>query len=148
MSANYYLELPEINDALIQDLAEITVDVVKGGASVGFMDPFELDEAIEFWKKVMVRVQNNEIILVVAKDTESHKAVGTAQLVISMPTNQTHRADVAKMQVHSSRRKEGIGGALLKHLEKVALEHGRYVLVLDTVPSLHQTWLANCRRNS
>ena len=133
MPENFFIECPIINDRLINDLAEVTVDVVKGGASVGFMDPFELDDAVKFWKKVVKRVENNEIILIVAKDSKSHKVLGTAQLVIDMPPNQTHRADVAKMQVHSSRRREGIGGALLGYIEKKALEVNRHVLVLDTV---------------
>lgn len=133
MSDKFYIESPVINDSLIHDLAEVTVDAVKGGASIGFMDPFTLEEAIAFWEKTTKRVKNNEILLLVAKDIETHKAVGTAQLVIDMPPNQTHRADVAKMQVHSSRQKQGIGGALLNALEKIAIENGRHVLVLDTV---------------
>ncbi|HEX8546186.1 MAG TPA: GNAT family N-acetyltransferase, partial [Cytophagaceae bacterium] len=49
-----------------------------------------------------------------------------------LPENQPHRADVAKMQVHSSARRQGVGEALLKQVEVEAKKAGRTLLVLDT----------------
>ena len=38
--------------------------------------------------------------MLVAEEPESGSIVGTVQVVLAMPDNQPHRADVAKMQVH------------------------------------------------
>ena len=59
--------------------------------------------------------------------------VGTAQVVWAQPENQPHRADVAKMLVHRRARRAGVGAALLEAVERGAFEHGRTLLVLDTV---------------
>jgi GNAT superfamily N-acetyltransferase len=117
---------------ILNGLAEVTLDVVEDGASVGFMDPFTLDKALKFWDKVKLRLERKEIVLLVAKDRKSDKIIGTVQLIIDLPENQPHRADVAKMQVHRSARRLGIGEALLKSIEKEALNIGRTLLVLDT----------------
>ena len=53
MSVNVYIECPEINTSLRDDLAEVTLDVVAGGSSVGFMNPFNLDDAKKFWDGVL-----------------------------------------------------------------------------------------------
>ena len=47
--------------------------------------------------------------------------------------NQPHRADVAKMQVHRSVRRNGVGAALMRAAEAAAREAGKTLLVLDTV---------------
>jgi GNAT superfamily N-acetyltransferase len=55
------------------------------------------------------------------------------QVVLAMPDNQPHRADVAKMQVHRCARRRGIGEALMRAAEATAREAGKSLLVLDTV---------------
>ena len=54
------------------------------------------------------------------------------QLVLAQTDNQAHRADVAKMLVHSTARRLGLGAALLQAAEKTALENRKTLLVLDT----------------
>ncbi|HWN87212.1 MAG TPA: GNAT family N-acetyltransferase, partial [Vicinamibacterales bacterium] len=44
-----------------------------------------------------------------------------------------HRADLAKMLVHHRTRRQGLGAALVRAAEGVALDCGRTLLVLDTV---------------
>ncbi|HEX5659742.1 MAG TPA: GNAT family N-acetyltransferase, partial [Polyangiales bacterium] len=61
------------------------------------------------------------------------RVVGTIQVVLSMPDNQPHRADIAKTQVHSSARRRGLGAALVRAAEAEAQQAGRTLLVLDTV---------------
>jgi GNAT superfamily N-acetyltransferase len=58
---------------------------------------------------------------------------GTVQLLLGMPDNQPHRADVCKMLVHRRARRWGVGAALMRKIEEVAREEGRTLLVLDTV---------------
>ena len=71
-------------------------------------------------------------VLLVTEDEQGH-AVGTVQLVLAMPDNQPHRADVAKMLVHRSARRRGVARRLMHAVEEVARDQGRTLLVLDTV---------------
>ena len=59
--------------------------------------------------------------------------VGTTQLVLDQPENQPHRADLAKMLVHRSARRQGLAERLLRAAEDTARECGKTLLVLDTV---------------
>jgi ribosomal protein S18 acetylase RimI-like enzyme len=54
------------------------------------------------------------------------------QLVLALPENQPHRADVSKMLVHRRARRRGVGEALMRAAEAAAREQARTVLVLDT----------------
>ena len=58
--------------------------------------------------------------------------MGTVQLVMCMPPNQPHRADVAKLLVQRTARGQGIGRLLMEHAEEVARLAGKTLLVLDT----------------
>src|SRR6185369_6650744 len=84
----------------VEALAEVTLDCVEGGASIGFMHPLPRVKAIAFWEGVMASAARGERIVLVAEDVASSTIVGTVQLVLALPENQPHRADVAKMQVH------------------------------------------------
>ena len=61
------------------------------------------------------------------------RIVGTVQLILAQPENQPHRADVAKMLVHRSARRRGIAQHLMAAVDDAAREHGKTILVLDTV---------------
>jgi len=132
MERPYYIERVTSQQDLLPGLVELTTDVVEGGASVGFMLPVSQTKILNFWKSVLIRVERSEIILIIARDTASHTIMGTVQLVLDLPENQPHRADVAKMQVLSAARNQGIGAALLKTIEGEAVKVGRWLLVLDT----------------
>jgi GNAT superfamily N-acetyltransferase len=118
--------------ARVEALAEVLIDCVEGGASVGFMLPLPREKAVAFWRGVANGVARGERVLLVAEDGEGH-LVGTVQLVLSMPDNQQHRADVAKMLVHRKARRRGVAQRLMAAVEDAAREEGRTVLVLDTV---------------
>jgi GNAT superfamily N-acetyltransferase len=97
------------------------------------MHPLSRDKAVAFWQGVLASAARGERIVLVAEDTETSTIIGTVQLVLSMPDNQPHRADVAKMQVHRRARRRGVGEALMREAEAAAREAGRTLLVLDTV---------------
>lgn len=118
---------------LAEALADVLLDCVAGGASVGFMDPLPRSRAIGFWQNVLAAAGRGERVVLLAEDEESGTIVGTVQLVLTMPDNQPHRADVAKMLVHRSARRLGLGEALMRAAEAAAREAGRTLLVLDTV---------------
>ncbi len=116
----------------VEALADVLVDCVEGGASVSFMLPLARDKAMAFWRGVADGVARGERALLVAEDGAG-RIVGTVQLVMAMPDNQPHRADVAKMLVHRRARRAGVGRRLLTALDEVAKAEGKTVLVLDTV---------------
>lgn len=118
--------------ACVEALADLLVDCVEGGASVSFMLPLAREKAVKFWCDVAESVARNERVLLVAEDG-SGQIVGTVQIITAQPENQPHRADIAKMLVHTRARRRGIAQHLMAQVEDAAREEGKHVLVLDTV---------------
>ena len=118
--------------ACIEALADVLIDCVEGGASVSFMLPLPREKALQFWRGVADGVARAERVLLIAQDGEG-QMLGTVQIILSMPDNQPHRADVAKMLVHRKARRRGVAQRLLAALDDAAREAGKSVLVLDTV---------------
>lgn len=119
-------------DAEIDMLAEVLRAVVHAGAGVSFFTPFSIEEARAFWvDNVLTAVRAGTRRVVVARLDQ--RIVGTVQLNLDTPPNQPHRADVAKLLVHPSARRRGIGRALMIALEGIARSEGRTLLTLDTV---------------
>jgi GNAT superfamily N-acetyltransferase len=114
----------------IDDLADVLVDCVEGGASVSFMLPFGRDDAARYFEKVIASVARGETVLLAAK--LDGRIAGTVQLGLDMPPNQPHRADIRKLLTHRSARGRGIGAALMARAETEAKQRGRTLLVLDT----------------
>jgi GNAT superfamily N-acetyltransferase len=120
----------QLSEADIDGLARVLLDCVDGGASVSFMAPFDLARARGFYEKVAADVARGTRVVLIADDEEG--VAGTVQLILDLPENQPHRADLAKMLVHRRARGRGIGDALLDRVEVEALRVGRPLLVLDT----------------
>jgi ribosomal protein S18 acetylase RimI-like enzyme len=113
-------------------LTDVLVDCVAGGASVSFMWPLPRERALAFWESALAAAERGERIVLLA-ETATGDVVGTVQVVLSLPDNQPHRGDVAKLLVHRSARRRGLGEQLMRALEASAREAGRTLLVLDTV---------------
>jgi len=118
--------------ACVDALADVLIDCVEGGASVSFMLPLPREKALAFWRGVADGVARGERVLLIAEDSEG-RIVGTVQMIMSLPDNQPHRGDVAKMLVHRRARRRGIAQRLMTALDDAAREEGKTVLVLDTV---------------
>ena len=118
-------------DAAIPDLAAILADAVAGGASVGFLLPFSSDDAEAWWRSLGRDVARGSVIVIVAR--LDRRVIGTAQLRLAQLPNARHRAEVAKVLVHRSARRQGIATALMREIERIALAEGRTLLVLDTI---------------
>jgi GNAT superfamily N-acetyltransferase len=123
------LDAPD--DAQIEQLAGVLMDCVEGGASVSFMQPLTRDCAVAFWRRVAQDVVAGRRALLIAEDAQG--LCGTVQLVLDLPENQPHRADISKMLVHRRARRQGLGTALMQAAESAARECGRTLLVLDAV---------------
>jgi len=114
----------------IPELALVLQDCVAKGASVSFMNPFSLAEAIGYFTDIAESVARQEIILFAA--IEKGRAVATVHQHPTWKPNQPHRAEIAKMLVHSAHRKQGIGQKLLETAEIEAKKRGYTLLTLDT----------------
>lgn len=117
--------------AEIDALCELLTDAVNGGASVGFLAPLAPASARAFWQRVTDGVARGARRLLVARDGDGRIA-GSVQLVLDLPENQPHRADLAKLLVHRRMRRQGVGEALMRAAEAAARDAGRTLLVLDT----------------
>lgn len=123
--------LDAVDEEQIDQLTDVLIDCVEGGASVSFMLPLTRDRAMAFWQRVAQDVATDKRALLVAEDDQG--ICGTVQLVFDLPENQPHRADVAKMLVHRRARRQGLGSALMSAAETTARQCGKTLLVLDTV---------------
>ena len=119
-----------IDESLVAGLADVLVDCVEGGASVSFMLPLTRERAAAFWREVGAGVAAGERALLIAEDEQG--VCGTVQVLLDMPENQPHRADVLKMLVHRRARRRGVGAALMRSAQESARECGKTLLVLDT----------------
>lgn len=115
---------PEDFPTVEHHLADILADGVNNGAAISFMQPYTTESALTFWRtKIFPEITTGKRILFVAYLDE--RPVGTVQLAIDQPPNQPHRADVAKMIVHSHARRHGIATRLLRALEQHAKSIGK-----------------------
>jgi GNAT superfamily N-acetyltransferase len=113
----------------IDDLRDVLLDCVADGASVNFMADLSPARAQAFWMDVASARDGR--VIIVAHDPAG-RAIGTAQMIPAPQDNQPHRADVAKMLVHTRARRMGLGAALLDAVESAARSAGKTLLTLDT----------------
>jgi ribosomal protein S18 acetylase RimI-like enzyme len=112
-------------------LTALLKDAVDSGASVGFLPPLAEAEGEAYWQGVVAAVRDGSCILLGAREADG-VLVGTAQLLLATRPNGSHRAEVAKVIVHTKARRRGIGRALMLAIEERARRLGRTTLVLDT----------------
>jgi len=127
----YLRRLRAFDEREIGELAEVLIDCVEGGASVSFMLPLSRQKAGDYWRGVAESAGRGERAVLGALDAAG-AIVGTVQLILNLPENQPHRADLAKMLVHRRARRQGVGAALLAAAEECARREGRSLLLLDT----------------
>jgi ribosomal protein S18 acetylase RimI-like enzyme len=111
-------------------LTDLLIEVVASGASVSFMHPLAPEDAAEFWSKSLAAVDDGgRVVLGAMADGQ---LVGTVTLLLDLPPNQPHRAEIAKMMTRVSYRGRGIATALMREAERIARDRGRTLLTLDT----------------
>ncbi|TDC26052.1 GNAT family N-acetyltransferase [Streptomyces sp. 8K308] len=121
---------PELLKA-VDELADLLVDVVTGGASIGFLLPFEHVEAAAWWAAQAPLVADGRQTVWLARG-DGGQPLGTVSLLRADKPNSPHRAEIAKLMVRRDARGRGIAGALLAAAETAALAEGRTLLTLDT----------------
>ncbi len=133
-SAGTQVQIEQIDatqaEMLIPELVGLLQDAVTNGASVGFLPPLSDTDASDYWQSVVLALRGPLRMLLIARD--QGRLVGTVQLDLAGRANGSHRAEVAKLLVHTDSRRRGIGRALMQALEGIARSIGRTTLVLDT----------------
>lgn len=114
----------------IATLAEILVETVAAGGSVSFMHPLSAAAAEAFWGRSLAAAGRGERVVLGAFDDDI--LVGTVTLLLDLPQNQPHRAEIAKLMTRHSHRGRGIASKLMLAAEECAVRQGRRLLVLDT----------------
>ncbi|MFD0272968.1 GNAT family N-acetyltransferase [Kitasatospora sp. NPDC127111] len=136
-------------------LADLLVDTVDGGSSLGFLAPLDHADAAAWWRALVPEVAAGRLLLWVARPggrggadangpdgtngtdgTDgtgvAGRIAGTVQLRPAVPANGRHRGEVAKLMVHRADRGQRLAGSLLAALEAEAAGRGIRLLVLDT----------------
>jgi GNAT superfamily N-acetyltransferase len=125
-----HLLTPQQAQARRLALVDLLVDSVEGGASVGFVWPMTRAKAETWWEDVLASHARAER-LIFAADAQG-RLDGTVQLIPSPKENQAFRADLTKLLVRRSARRQGLGALLMRVAEDEARRIGRTLLTLDT----------------
>jgi GNAT superfamily N-acetyltransferase len=132
MDDGFRIRAADNGPADVEGLADVLIDCVEGGASVSFMAPLPRDKAIAFWRGTLEGAVRGHRIVLIAEDRRTGRVIGSVQVVLAMPDNQPHRADIVKLLVHRDARRRGLGAALMRAAEEAARTAGRTLLLLDT----------------
>ncbi len=117
-------------EARLSELAELLVDAVAHGASVNFLAGFNSDDGRVFWRKQLADIAAGDKRLFV--DERAGRLIATVMLIYAPQPNAPHRAEIGKMLVLFSERRQGLGRRILAAAEAAALAAGRTLLLLDT----------------
>ncbi|MFK7692074.1 GNAT family N-acetyltransferase [Paenibacillus sp. HJGM_3] len=126
MSQDVIIEQVVSIEGIQAELANLLVQVVEDGASIGFLPPLGESMAVRYWQQVLA----TDVILWVARIDD--RIVGSVQLHLCGKANGLHRAEIAKLMTSPDYRRRGIGRQLMQEAEDRARQEGRSLLVLDT----------------
>ena len=116
--------------ARVEALADLLVDTLDGGASIGFLAPLDRADALAWWKERAAAVAAGQLAVWAAHDGD--RVVGTVSLAFPDKPNSRHRAELVKLMVHRAARGKGLGRTLLTSAEEAAAAAGITLLHLDT----------------
>lgn len=109
-------------------LAELFLDAVADGASIGFMAGVSREQAEAYWRDVAAQPAGR--VVFVAEDAEG--VAGTVILAPMREAFQPHRAEIVKLVVHRRARGRGVAAALMEAAEREARGSDRTHLTLMT----------------
>ncbi|MHC3471314.1 N-acetyltransferase family protein [Streptomyces sp. 7R007] len=116
--------------ACLDQLSDLLVDTVDGGASVGFLAPLDRTQALAWWRGRAAGVAAGQLAVWTAH--EGGRVLGTVGLAFPDKPNSRHRAELVKLMVHRDARGRGLGRRLLTTAEAAAAAAGVTLLHLDT----------------
>ena len=112
------------------ELADLLVDTVADGASIGFLAPLDRTDALAWWEGRAAGVAAGHLAVWAALDGD--RVTGTVTLAFPDKPNSRHRAELVKLMVHRDARGQGLGRRLLTTAEEAAPAAGVTLLHLDT----------------
>ncbi|HZZ75453.1 MAG TPA: GNAT family N-acetyltransferase [Puia sp.] len=130
MSLKLQIETLTYRKDIVEELADLLIEVVANGGSVSFMHPLSKKTAMTFWKASLESADRGERIVLGAR--ENGKLISTVTLLLNCPENQPHRAEIAKLMTSIVKRGNGVARALVTEAEQIAVKKGRTLLNLDT----------------
>jgi ribosomal protein S18 acetylase RimI-like enzyme len=130
MGLNFEIETLTFRADIVEELAELIIEVVANGGSVSFMHPLSKKTATAFWETSLASAERGERIVLGAR--ENGKLISTVTLLLHCPENQPHRAEIAKLMTSVSKRGQGVARALITQAEQIAVKKGKTLLNLDT----------------
>src|SRR5262245_22351378 len=98
--------------ASVAGLADLLVDGVDSGASLGFQAPFDHDAAAGWWRSLAPAVARGDLVVWTSWSADG-RLDGTISLVLEPKPNSAYRASVVKLSVHRRGRGEALGRRLL-----------------------------------
>ncbi|MFD9316281.1 GNAT family N-acetyltransferase [Streptomyces sp. NPDC060053] len=123
------LDAPRLR-ARAAELADLLIDAVDDGASLGFLAPLDRAAAEAWWEERAEGVAAGRLAVWTAAD--GGRVVGTVGLAFPDKPNSRHRAELVKLIVHRDARGKGLGRTLLTAAEESAVAAGVTLLHLDT----------------
>ena len=127
-------EIEQLSATQAQPLLAALIEVLQGcvadGASVGFIDAGDRVAMERFWQDKIFSLASGDNQLLVA--WQQGVIVATVMVGFSAMPNGRHRAEISKLLVHPSARRQGIARRLMQQAEQLAVEQGKTLLVLDT----------------
>lgn len=121
--------LTDVDDRKVHEgLADVLLDCVAGGASIGFLASLGREEAAAWWQET---VREPHSATWIARQDDG-RVVGVVRLILAALPNSVHRATVAKLLVHRDARGQRCASNLMSALEEGARRLGRSLLILDT----------------
>jgi len=119
-------------DDAIEGLGALLKDAIDGGASVNFVAGVTREQTEGWWAARARRVADGTITVFVARDAGG-RIVGSTLIERSANPNSPHRAEIGKVIVDRSMRRQGLAKALMQAAEDRARAESRWMLILDTV---------------
>lgn len=120
---------PMESESAVGRLADLLIECVEAGASLGYARPMAPGAALAFWRERVRLVARGERRIAVA--WKDGRIAGCVMLDMGVPATQAHRAEVKKLLVAPAARRAGIGAALMAAIEDEARRLERRLLTLD-----------------
>jgi GNAT superfamily N-acetyltransferase len=116
-------------DHALPELAVLFRDVVNETGTLGFLPTMADDESLNYWLSLRADLRAGTRILLAAYDGD--RIVGSGQLEFAKWPSAYHRAEIHKVFVAKEARGRGVGGLIVRALQKVAKLRGRTLLLLN-----------------
>lgn len=123
-------EVSALTRAERSGLSELLRDAVASGASVGFLNGIDHQEANRFWQETEAALGPGLRCWLATQDDQ---VAGVVLLAPCLKPNGRHRGEVQKLLTRRSMRRQGVATRLMAALVGSARAAGLSLLVLDTL---------------